>query len=201
MINASFHTYQYGSKKFFKRTAPIIMMISEIHQSIIKQQIDIRSLVESDISIIVSQFAKHNWPKPVSTFEAYFKEQHIGERLVWVAYSNNQFAGSVTLKWQSRYEPFRIKKIPEIMDINVLPPFQGQDIGLALLKTAEDAAFKRSDVGIGAGYGNAQKLYIKHGYVPDGNGITYNYQPVEPGTNTLVDDDLILWLTHKNLKK
>ncbi len=164
----------------------------------------IRPLTQSDISIIVSQFSQHNWPKPGSTFETYLKEQHAQDRLVWVAYDKDQFVGYATLKWQSKYEPFRIKNIPEIMDLNVLPPFQGQGIGSALLKTAEKAACKTHPiigigVGLYAGYGNAQKLYIRHGYVPDGNGITYNYQPVEPGTNALVNDDLVLWFI-KRLK-
>mgnify|MGYP000140209214 CR=1 FL=1 len=171
----------------------------------VKPQVVIRPLVEADISVIVSQFAQNNWPKSVSTFKMYFKEQQMNERLVWVTYSKDQFTGYVTLKWQSRYEPFRIKSTPEIMDLNVLPSFQGQGIGSILLKTAEEEAFKKSHtVGIGvglyAGYGNAQRLYIKHGYVPDGNGITYNYRPVEPGTTTLVDDDLVLWFIKKSMK-
>ena len=40
----------------------------------------------------------------------------------------------------------------------------------------------------------AQKLYIKMGYVPDGNGVTYKYQPVIPGDLYPVDDDLVIWL-------
>lgn len=41
------------------------------------------------------------------------------------------------MKWQSEYAPFREKQIPEIMDLNVLPPFRNQGIGSALLETAE----------------------------------------------------------------
>lgn len=55
-----------------------------------------------------------------------------------------------------------------------------------------------NDVGIGAGlyadYGTAQKLYVKLGYVPDGNGITYKCKKTVPGTLYPLDDDLILWL-------
>lgn len=160
----------------------------------------IRHIEKSDIPVIVSQFSQHNWPKPASIFEIYLKEQQVEKRLVWVAYDKDQFVGYATLKWQSRYEPFRIKNIPEIMDLNVLPPFQGQGIGLALLQTAEDAAFKKSPiVGLGVGlyadYGRAQKLYITNGYVPDGNGVTYNYQSVKPGSNLSLDDDLVLWFS------
>ncbi|MFA6303282.1 MAG: hypothetical protein WC627_09150 [Legionella sp.] len=56
-------------------------------------------------------------------------------------------------------------------------------------------------VGIGFGlydgYGNAQKMYIARGYVPDGLGITYNYQRVEYGTQVPLDGDLVLWFTKK----
>ena len=72
------------------------------------------------------------------------------------------------------------------MDLNVLPPFRNKGIGAQLLEVAERQAATRSHVvGLGVGlyrdYGNAQKLYIKKGYAPDGQGLTYQYQHVEPG--------------------
>jgi hypothetical protein len=52
-------------------------------------------------------------------------------------------------------------------------------------------------VGIGVGlykdYGFAQKLYVRIGYIPDGNGVTYKYQPATSGDSCPVDDDLIIW--------
>jgi GNAT superfamily N-acetyltransferase len=104
------------------------------------------------------------------------------------------------LKWQSSYKPFHEKSIPEIKDLNVLPPFQKQGIGSELLDTAEEAAKIQANlVGIGVGlyedYGTAQKLYINRGYRPDGRGVTYNYQPVVPGSSVCIDDDLVLWFT------
>ncbi len=166
------------------------------------EKIEIRAFTESDISIIVECFANANWQKPAATFEAYFNEQKAGDRLVWVVYSEKQFAGYVTLKWQSLYEPFATCNIPEIMDLNVLPAFQGKGIGSKLLETAENAAFEKNDVvglgvGLYAGYGKAQKLYIAKGYIPDGNGVTYDYQPVEPGSIITLDDDLVLWFSKK----
>ncbi len=64
---------------------------------------------------------------------------------------------------------------------------------------AEKEAFKCSPtVGLGVGlykdYGNAQRLYFKLGYCPDGNGISYNYETVPQGNSVPVDDDLCLWL-------
>lgn len=162
----------------------------------------IRTLSQSDIPLIVAKFAEHNWLKPSSTFEKYLQEQDLGKRLIWVAHVEDQFAGYITLKWQSNYQPFCQSKIPEIMDLNVLPPFRNLGVGSQLLEVAETTANTQSTiVGIGVGlydgYGAAQRLYVKRGYVPDGRGITYNYQPIVPGSHVPLDDDLVLWFTKK----
>ena len=125
---------------------------------------------------------------------------------MWVAHVNNQFAGYVTLKWQSGYESFARNNIPEIMDLNVLPPFRKCGVASMLLDIAEKIAASKSDVvGIGVGlyggsdggYGAAQKLYVRRGYIPDGEGITYNYQHAIPGNSYSLDDDLVLMCTKK----
>lgn len=164
--------------------------------------ITLSPLREKDIPIIVDSFAKASWPKPASTFEQYFKEQNQNERCVWLAYLGHELAGYVTLAWKSAYEPFHMLDIPEIMDLNVLPSFRKQGIGSLLIASAEEEAFKQHNtVGIGVGlyadYGQAIKIYVDRGYKPDGRGVTYNYQLVEPGHDACVDDDLILWFSKK----
>ena len=66
-----------------------------------------------------------------------------------------------------------------------------------------EAVKKQNKVGIGVGlydgYGSAQRLYIKRGYIPDGLGVTYNYNHVTPGANVCLDDDLVLWFTKEFL--
>ena len=168
----------------------------------VQNAIEIRAIDECYIAIIVNNFAKHHWPKPASTFETYCREQNQNLRLTWLAFYQTHFAGYVTLKWHSAYQPFLEKQIPEIMDLNVLPPYRHKGIGSALLATAENEAGKLHEVvGLGVGlykdYGHAQKLYIKKGYIPDGLGITYQYKPVAPGKMVCLDDDLILWFTKK----
>lgn len=166
--------------------------------------IKIELFTKSNIPEIVSSFNAHHWLKPATTFETYWKEQQNNERLMWLAYYQNEFAGYITLKFQSYYKPFLDENIPEIMDLNVLPSFRNKGIGTSLLKLAENIAFKESDiVGIGVGlykdYGPAQQLYIKNAYIPNGLGVTYNYLPITPGSKVDLDDDLVLWFTKKNL--
>lgn len=169
-------------------------------------EVSVKVFEATDIPLMVDAFQKANWSKPASTFEAYLQEQLRSERLIWVAYVEKQCAGYVTLKWQSQYQPFAMSCIPEIMDLNVLPPFRKKGIGSKLLTLAEQqAATKSATVGIGVGlyggpdggYGPAQQLYVKRGYIPDGKGVTYHYQPATPGRDFPLDDDLVLWFTKK----
>ena len=163
----------------------------------------IRRLKESDISVIVEAFIHSNWTlKPKELFEKYLLEQQNNKRIVFVAFDNEKFAGYVTLVWKSQYSFFYENHIPEIMDLNVLPIFRKKGIGTNLLLQAEIAAKEESPVvglgvglyaGIDGGYGAAQQLYVKMGYVPDGKGITYHYKYVLPGNSFILDDDLVLW--------
>ena len=160
----------------------------------------IKLLEKGDIGNIVNAFTTSNWTKkPASTFESYLAEQNAKERIIWLAYHNNAFAGYVTLLWQSDYSYFQENNTPEIKDLNILPNFRNQGIGTVLLDVAEiEASGYAGKIGIGVGlyldYGSAQRLYVKRGYIPDGNGITYDYKTVLPGEKTVLDDELILWM-------
>jgi GNAT superfamily N-acetyltransferase len=94
----------------------------------------------------VSGFHQIGWDKSASLFEAYLKEQEAGERLVWVAHVQDEFAGYVTLKWQSEYPSFKAQNIPEIMDLNVLPSFRKMGVGSLLLDCAEKEALTKSQI-------------------------------------------------------
>jgi GNAT superfamily N-acetyltransferase len=162
--------------------------------------------IRETIASMTEAFNQIGWNKPPSLFEGYLKEQEAGERLVWMAHLHDQFAGYVTLNWQSQYESFAAARIPEIMDLNVLPPFRKVGVGSMLLDIAEkEAATKSEVVGIGVGlyageddgYGSAQRLYVKRGYIPDGKGVTYNYEPTVPGNIYPLDDELVLWWMKK----
>jgi hypothetical protein len=69
----------------------------------------------------------------------------------------------------------------------------------------QEATTKIQIIGIGVGlyagadggYGAAQRLYVKRGYIPDGKGVTYNHEPTIPGNSYPLDDSMVLWLTKR----
>jgi GNAT superfamily N-acetyltransferase len=170
--------------------------------SLLLSACEFKPLVERDIPKIVAAFLELNWNKPSTQYLHYLQEQNLKERAIWTAWHKDIFLGYVTLKWISDYIPFRESQIPEINDLNVLPKFRKQGIGSKLLDLAEtEAAQKSTTIGLGVGlfldYGNAQRLYIQKGYMPDGRGITYKNKAVLWNELVAVDDDLVLWLTKK----
>ena len=52
-------------------------------------------------------------------------------------------------------------------------------------------------MGLHAGYGAAQRLYISRGYVPDGRGVTWRGAHVMEGAPVMVDDELVVWMTRR----
>jgi len=166
------------------------------------ENIRIRELCAADIDTLFEAFARHKWDKPKELFARYLHEQSAGKRQIWVAWVKEEPVGYVTLTWFSHYQPFLENSVPEIMDLNVLPPFRRQGIGSKLLDEAEKAGAQKSPVvGIGVGlydgYGDAQKLYVKRGYIPDGLGPTYRYIKLVYGQSVNVDDDLVMWFTKR----
>ena len=167
-----------------------------------EQNVEIRFLNESDPNTISAAFKDIGWGKPVAQYQRYLAEQAAGKRLCLVATVNRQFAGYVTVNWAPPYAPFVEQEIPEIQDLNVIPPFRRQGIATQLLDRAEqEVALRSSVVGIGVGlhpgYNAAQRLYVKLGYIPDGRGVTYRNRFVEEGMQVVLDDDLVLHLTKR----
>ncbi|PAP77218.1 GNAT family N-acetyltransferase [Rubrivirga marina] len=165
-------------------------------------QTAIRPLQDSDPPVIEAAFAGIGWSKPAEQYERYLDEQRADRRRVFVAEVEREFAGYVTLNWHPDYPPFREAEVPEIQDLNVLPPFRERGLGAALVRAAEDAARERSavvgiGVGLGSDYGSAQRLYVRLGYVPDGCGVAYSDRIVVPGERVVVDDDLVLHFTKR----
>ena len=133
--------------------------------------IQIRNMIKSDIINFNKEFKLQGWEKPISLFEKYYEEQEKGSRRVFVAYNEN----------------------------NVLEKYQNKGVGTALLDKIEDTVKEYSKsiclgVGLHSGYGSAQRMYIKRGYIPDGSGVWYNNMLLEQNAQCRNDDNLVLYL-------
>ena len=167
-----------------------------------KTTCSIRKMQESDIKELSRGFISQGWPSREEILTRYFKEQESGEREVLVAEVEGALAGYITILSCAKQGPFA-EIYPELSDFNVFEPFQNQGIGNLLLEEAEKRVRLISDkvtlgVGLHSGYGPAQRLYIKRGYIPDGTGVWY--QNHQPAMNVVCEDigDLVLYLS-KNL--
>jgi len=161
---------------------------------------NIRSLVKKDLGVLDNLFERHS--RYISTFgrwEGYFLDYEKGRKIVFVIEQDNQIIGLGSLRFTSEYPYFKENDIPEIYDVCVESQYQKQGLGTALISELEKQARKLGykKIGLSAGfhqyYSNAQRLYFKLGYIPDGNGATYNYQPVVRGEKRPIDDQLLLW--------
>jgi len=117
----------------------------------------------------------------------YLADHHAGRRIVLLALDDQSILAYGTLLWESCYEPFRVAKIPEINNLVVAEQARRHGVATAMIgefeRRAPVAGRNTICLGVGPypGYGPVQRLYVKLGYQPDANGITYANQPVPPG--------------------
>lgn len=159
----------------------------------------IREMQESDIKDLSQGFINQGWLGREEILARYFLEQECGEREVSVAEVEGVVAGYITILPIAKHGPFAGMS-PELSDFNVFEPFQNQGIGNLLLEEAEKRVKLISDkvtlgVGLHSGYGPAQRLYIRRGYIPDGSGVWYQNQPLEMNVTIQNNDDLVLYLS------
>jgi len=104
------------------------------------------------------------------------------------------------LNFEPKYSVYQRLGIPEIQDLNVHPEYRQQGIATAMIEAFEQMTRDQGiemigiSVGLTKDYGPAQRLYFKLGYMPDGNGVTYDREFVAHGQSKPVDDDLCLMM-------
>lgn len=163
------------------------------------ENILIRSMKQEDIEAFSDGFTAQGWHAKPEVHEQYLKEQADGTRYVFVAEYCGETAGYTTMVPLASGGPFK-GKYPEIVDFNVLQKFQRKGIGNKILDAAEKTASLICDyvslgVGLHYGYGTAQRMYVKRGYIPDGSGVWYQNQVLEQYADCCNDDDLVLYLS------
>lgn len=167
-----------------------------------RDKLILQILREEDLSGIINTF-NFPWTSLQATkekWEHYYAEQQRNIRMVCIAKIQDECVGYGSLLWISEYLNFKDSNIPEINDVWISDEHRGNGFGTRLIQHLEGIVGQRNQkqIGIGVGlykdYGRAQKLYVQLGYVPDGLGVTYKYQPVVPGDSYPADDDLVIWL-------
>ncbi len=166
----------------------------------------IRELKKEDLDPLVKTFC-FPWSSIEATREKwtrYYDEQLKKIRTVYLLEKEGHLIGYASLLHHSGYPHFKNAGIPEIHDVWITKEWRNQGFGTMLIQSIEYKAQLQGhqQIGLGVGlyadYGTAQQLYFHLGYVPDGYGVSYNYQPTIPGEPYPLDDDLVLWLK-KNL--
>jgi len=84
----------------------------------------------------------------------------------------------------------------------VLEKYRKNGIGSHLMDVAEEIASRYADtvylgVGVHNGYGSAQRMYVKRGYIPDGSGVWYRNEVCPQYAPCQNDDSLILYFSKK----
>ena len=167
-------------------------------------KIKVRSMVPEDAKVLYDTYLSYGWHPEIETYESYYREQEEGVRLVFIAEYDGDVKGQCTLVLHPSEGPWGGKDIPEIVDLTVFFDILGKGIGTKLLDVAESEASKISDtvflaVGVHSGYGPAQRIYVKRGYIPDGSGVWYQGKVLDQYAPCVNDDDLLLFMS-KSLK-
>lgn len=165
----------------------------------ISEMLRIRDMIREDAQIIYDTYYSYGWDPVLDTYVGYYEEMLQHKRKVFIAELDGEVAGLCTLVLEPVEGPCGNQGIPEVVDFCVFFDKHNKGIGNKLLDVAEQEASKISDkiylgVGLHSGYGAAQRIYVKRGYIPDGSGVWWNGKNLEQYADCTNDDELILYL-------
>ncbi len=166
-------------------------------------QIRIRDLEEADAEKIAAAERAQGWEASADKYHIRLKDAKAGRAVALAAEYEGETAGYINIYCNCTGGPFAGSGLPEIVDFGVLQKYRQHGIGTKLMDAAEEIAGRYADtvclgVGLHQGYGSAQRMYVKRGYVPDGSGVWYAGRICEPYSACCNDDDLVLYFS-KNL--
>ena len=169
------------------------------------REVTIRNMVSTDPQVIAEEETRQGWNATADKYEMRLRDQEAGRCVSLTAEYKGEVAGYINVYREANAGPFRGTGYPVIVDFGVLEKFRRKGIGTKLMDAAEEIASGFADtvylgVGLHNGYGSAQRMYVKRGYIPDGSGVWYHDKPCTPyDTIYTNDDDLVLYLS-KQLK-
>ena len=165
----------------------------------------IRDFAETDAEVFTREEQAQGWNQTIDKYLTRLEHQKQGRCISLAAECQGNPAGYINVYPNASYGPFGNHGLPEIVDFAVLEKYRRRGIGSLLMDQAESIASQYADrvylgVGLHAGYGSAQRMYAKRGYIPDGSGVWYGNRVCEPYAAYPNDDELILYLS-KQLHK
>lgn len=160
----------------------------------------IRDLQPEDAQIITDEEVAQGWNQTIDKYELRLRDQASGKSINLVAEYQGNVAGYINVYPDAQDGAFDGQGYPEIVDFGVLVKYRNRGIGSKLMDVAEQIAAKYAKVvylGVGMhyGYGSAQRMYVKRGYIPDGSGVWYQGKVWEQYEDCCNDDDLVLYLS------
>jgi ribosomal protein S18 acetylase RimI-like enzyme len=165
-------------------------------------EILIRDMIQEDAQIITDEENAQGYHQNIEKYEMRLQHQAEKKAIVLTAEYKGSIAGYINIYPDAKEGPFANLGYPEIVDFGVLVKYRRHGIGKKLMDVAEEIAFKYSDtvylgVGVHNGYGSAQRMYVKRGYIPDGSGVWYGSKVCEQYADCSNDDDLVLYFSKK----
>lgn len=162
----------------------------------------IRDLEKPDAQRLTDGEIAQGWDASVEKYLTRLKDQAEGRAVCLCAELDGEPVGYINVYPNSQWGPFGGRGWPEIVDFGVLEKARRQGIGARLMDAAEAVAAHYADtvylgVGLHSGYGAAQRMYVKRGYLPDGGGVWYGDRVCEPYAPCANDDDLVLYFSKK----
>lgn len=163
----------------------------------------IRDLEERDAQPLAEAEQAQGWHTEPEKFLMHLQDRAEGRAVALAAECDGKAVGYINVYFQVPKGPFAGKGLPEIVDFGVLQAYQRRGIGARLMDAAEGIAARLADavclgVGLHNGYGSAQRMYVKRGYIPDGSGVWYRGRPCTPYDTVYTNDDnLVLYLSKR----
>lgn len=162
----------------------------------------VRNMEQEDAQAITDAEIEQGWDASVSKYQNRLKDQQEGIAISLVAEYQGRPVGYLNIYPDNTWGAFAGKGYPEIVDFGVLEKYRNQGIGTVLMDIAEKISAEYADtvylgVGLHGGYGSAQRMYVKRGYIPDGSGVWYQDKICKPNEKCMNDDDLVLYLSKK----
>lgn len=163
--------------------------------------ITVRDLTENDAKVFTECERAQGWQSDESKLRKRLEDKAAGRAICLAADWCGEPAGYVSVYSNCEHGAFA-GRLPMIVDFAVLEKFRRRGVGGKLMDVAEEIAERFADevglgVGLNSGYGSAQRMYVKRGYVPDGSGVWYRDKVCGEYESCCNDDDLVLYLSKK----